>query len=167
MAEILQNCPCLDIAGNTKCPSTRACPKCQSIIKYPDSCTKKLVSCPQCRKAFCFVCLSSGPCNRGTCSVAPIQQRVVANWKWRRCYSWRRKIQISPVTPTIFSKDKSWSQDGKMQMCHVCNVHDIHNYTCYIPWFLLLRTKLRNFQFNVVYIIKIGIISTISTSLCI
>ena len=81
----LSSAPEKDING-VKCPSIRACPKCNSLIEHKDRCKHMVCSCKQ---EFCFVCLRprvSGSWQCGEyntkCDPAPRQKRLSTRWTY-------------------------------------------------------------------------------------
>ncbi|XP_048036038.1 E3 ubiquitin-protein ligase RNF19B-like [Megalobrama amblycephala] len=56
--ELLRDCPLVTLpsVGNVQCPAIRACPTCGVLIELgSERC--KIMTCPNCNKEFCFVCL--------------------------------------------------------------------------------------------------------------
>eukprot|EP00731_Ephydatia_muelleri_P001622 Em0001g1622a len=78
----LSSAPEKDING-VKCPSIRACPKCNSLIEHKDRCKHMVCNLLSCKQEFCFVCLRpkvSGSWQCGAfntkCDTAPRQKRL-------------------------------------------------------------------------------------------
>ena len=78
--KVLASAPEKDING-VKCPSIRACPKCNSLVEHVKNC--KHMNCKSCKQQFCFVCLrlnvsGSWQCGESytRCDPAPRQQRL-------------------------------------------------------------------------------------------
>ncbi|XP_071234241.1 E3 ubiquitin-protein ligase RNF19A-like [Salvelinus alpinus] len=88
--ELLKNCTTISftkVAGVTSCPSVRACPTCGALTTH-DQTKCKNITCVNCKKEFCFVCLKLSsecsnkdngwfkPCSDG---VAP-RQTSIPSW---------------------------------------------------------------------------------------
>lgn len=63
--ELLRDCPMVTLRSVVyrgtndcvQCPAIRACPSCGVLIEHNEGC--KIMSCRECKKQFCFICLKS------------------------------------------------------------------------------------------------------------
>eukprot|EP01083_Nonionella_stella_P064253 167312_1 len=63
--EILSKCPFKSVGPASKCPSVRACPKCNQLIQHVSAC--KHMKCSFCKTNFCFICLKPQVNNSWKC----------------------------------------------------------------------------------------------------
>ena len=81
--KILSSAPEKEIINGIKCPSIRACPKCNTMIEHKDRCKHMACKSPACKQKFCFICLrpqvnGSWQCGGAytNCDPAPRQKRL-------------------------------------------------------------------------------------------
>lgn len=78
----IRDAPITTISGK-QVPSCRACPTCGRVVEHKQT-GCKFITCPRCRKAFCFlclelenVCLNTAPCSwRKPCSKEPAKRQT-------------------------------------------------------------------------------------------